>query len=144
MCPLSAPVIFFFILINQVTILELNERDTHLLTLHTLRQSFDWPLISILTSQPQEGTGTVLFGISGVNTVGLTDNEPQFSSHLFKEFAEEWNFAHHTSSPTKPYSNGQAESAVKIIKGLLTNLSVQEKIHISHSWLTEVHLFIHI
>ena len=51
-----------------------------------------------------------------------SDNGPQFSSHLSKEFAEEWNFTHHTSSPTNPppHSNGQAESAVKVIKDLLT------------------------
>ena len=48
------------------------------------------------------------------------DNGPQFSSHLFMEFMEEWNFTHHTSSPTNPHSNGHAESTVKIIKGLLT------------------------
>ena len=49
-----------------------------------------------------------------------SDNRPQLSSHLFKEFAEEWNFTHHISSLKNPHSNGQAESAVKIIKGLLT------------------------
>ena len=39
MCPVSTPVEFFFIL-----------------TLHTLRQSLDWPLTSVLTSQPKHET----------------------------------------------------------------------------------------
>ena len=62
----------------------------------------------------------VLFTEHGIPESIRSGNGPQFSSHLFKEFAEEWNFTHHTSSPIKPCSNGQAESAVKIIKGLLT------------------------
>ena len=45
---------------------------------------------------------------------------PQFASALFAEFATDWIFDHGTSAPTNPHSNGQAESAVKIIKGLLT------------------------
>ena len=61
-----------------------------------------------------------LFAEHGIPESIRSDNGPQFSSHLFKEFAEEWNFTHHTSSPTNPRSNGQAESAVKIMKGLLT------------------------
>ena len=60
------------------------------------------------------------FAEHGIPESIRSDNGPQFASHLFKEFAEEWNFAHHTSSPTNPRSNGQAESAVKIVKGLLT------------------------
>ena len=43
-----------------------------------------------------------------------TDNGPQFSSALFAKFADEWNFAHHSSSPTNPWTNGQAEAVVKI------------------------------
>ena len=46
--------------------------------------------------------------------------DPSFASHLFAEFTKDWNIKHSTSSPRKPRSNGQAESAVKIIKGLLT------------------------
>ena len=49
-----------------------------------------------------------------------SDNEPQFTNHLFAEFAKEWNFDHNTSSPRNPRSNGQAEAIVKIVKGLLT------------------------
>ena len=61
-----------------------------------------------------------LFAEHGIPESIRSDNGPLFSSHLFKEFAEEWNFTHHISSLTNPCSNGQAESAIKIIKGLLT------------------------
>ena len=50
-----------------------------------------------------------------------SDNGPQFASHLFAEFTKDWNIKHSTSSPRNPRSNGQAESAVKIVKGLLTH-----------------------
>ena len=49
-----------------------------------------------------------------------SDNGPQFASHLFTEFMKDWSITHSTSSPRNPKSNGQAESAVKIVKGLLT------------------------
>ena len=37
-----------------------------------------------------------------------------------QQFTKEWNIDHELSSPCNPRSNGQAESAVKIVKGLLT------------------------
>ena len=60
-----------------------------------------------------------------------SDNGPQFTSHLFTEFTNEWNFDHSTSSPRNPRSNGQAEAAVKIIKPML---STQDKTPILPCW----------
>ena len=60
-----------------------------------------------------------IFGEHGIPEIIRTDNGPQFSSHLFTEFTEEWNIDHELSSPRNPRSNGQAEAAVKIVKGLL-------------------------
>ena len=34
---------------------------------------------------------------------------------------QDWSIKHSTSSPRNPRSNGQAESALKIVKGLLTH-----------------------
>jgi hypothetical protein len=45
-----------------------------------------------------------------------SDNAPYFTSQEFRLFADEWGFAHTTSSPYHPQSNGKAESAVKIVK----------------------------
>ena len=44
-----------------------------------------------------------------------SDNGPKFASHLFAEFTKDWNIKHSTSSPRNLRSNGQAESAVKIV-----------------------------
>ena len=62
-----------------------------------------------------------LFAEHGIPEEIRSDNGPQFASHLFAEFTKDWNIQHSTSSPRNPMSNGQAESAVKIVKGLLTH-----------------------
>ena len=49
----------------------------------------------------------------------VTDNGPQLASREFREFAQEWEFEHVTSSPYHSQSNGKAESAVKIAKKLV-------------------------
>ena len=61
-----------------------------------------------------------LFAEHGIPEEIRSDNGPQFASHLFAEFTKDWNIKHSTSSPRNPRSNGQAESAVKIVKGLPT------------------------
>ena len=61
-----------------------------------------------------------LFTEHGIPEIIRMDNGPQFASHLFAEFTKDWNIDHELSSPRNPRSNSQAESAVKIVKGLLT------------------------
>ena len=61
-----------------------------------------------------------LFSEHGIPETIRSDSGPQFASHQFIEFTKEWNFDHTTSSPRNPRSNGQAEAAVKVTKGLLT------------------------
>ena len=48
--------------------------------------------------------------------------DPSSPAIYSRSLQKSGNFTHHTSSPTNPHSNGQVESAVKIIKGLLTRL----------------------
>ena len=62
-----------------------------------------------------------LFFKYGILETIRSDNDPQFASHQFTEFAKEWNFDHTTSSPRKPRSNGKAEAAFKVAKGLLNH-----------------------
>ena len=57
-----------------------------------------------------------LFSKHGIPKTLRSDSGPQFASHVFAEFAKEWNFDHNTSPPKNPRSNGQAEAAVKVVK----------------------------
>ncbi|MCG8076812.1 MAG: DDE-type integrase/transposase/recombinase, partial [Candidatus Thiodiazotropha taylori] len=56
---------------------------------------------------------------NGLVDICVTDNGPQFSSELFRDFANEWGFEHKTSSPLHPMCNGLAEKSVGIAKKLL-------------------------
>ena len=60
-----------------------------------------------------------IFNDFGYPTAIQSDNGPQFRGP-FKEFCEQLGIQHITSSPYHPESNGLAESAVKILKHLLS------------------------
>eukprot|EP00731_Ephydatia_muelleri_P001018 Em0001g1018a len=60
-----------------------------------------------------------IFARHGIPKSVRSDNGPQFSAMEYGKFAEEWGFAHVTSSPYHPQSNGLAEKSVQIIKRML-------------------------
>lgn len=60
-----------------------------------------------------------IFARHGIPSVVVSDNGPQFSSTMFKEFSLSYDFKHVTSSPRYPQSNGEAEASVKTIKNIL-------------------------
>ena len=60
-----------------------------------------------------------IFARHGIPECVIPDNGPQFVSYQFKEFANKYDFIHHTSSPYHSQGNGKAERTVKMIKGLL-------------------------
>ena len=60
-----------------------------------------------------------IFARHGIPKSVRSDNGPQFSAMEYSKFAEEWGFAHITSSPYHPQSNGLAEKSVQIIKRML-------------------------
>ena len=59
------------------------------------------------------------FSRHGIPDKLITDNGPQFSSAVFKQFAQDYGFQHLTSSPHYPQSNGMAEKAVQTTKNLI-------------------------
>ena len=60
-----------------------------------------------------------IFARHGIPSEVMTDNGPQFSSEYLTQFATQWGFTHVTSSPRYAQSNGEAERAVRTVKGLL-------------------------
>ena len=59
------------------------------------------------------------FARHGIPGTCVSDNGSQFISDEFKEFSRHWSFAHVTSSPTYPQSNGKVEAAVKSAKSVM-------------------------
>ena len=60
-----------------------------------------------------------IFSRHGIPTMIRSDNGPQYSSHEFAKFAEQYDFTHTTSSPRYPQANGEAERMVRTVKALL-------------------------
>ena len=69
-----------------------------------------------------------IFARHGVPVVAITDNRSQVETNVFCRFSNEFQFDHITSSLYYPRSNGEAELAVKTMKGLLK----KKAIHIWH------------
>ena len=69
-----------------------------------------------------------VFSNLGICKECFSDNGPQFSSKEFREFVNEYQFKHTTSSPKYPQSNGLIESNVKIVKNILKSQNLMEVI----------------
>jgi len=61
-----------------------------------------------------------VFAIHGIPVTLISDNGPNYVSAEFYQFTQAWDFQHIQSSPHYPKSNGKAESAVKIMKSIIT------------------------
>lgn len=68
-----------------------------------------------------------MFARHGIPDEVMSDNGPQYSSAQYKQFAEQWEFKHSTSSPRYPQSNGLAEKTVQTLKTILSKASQDGK-----------------
>ena len=57
-----------------------------------------------------------LFTAEGIPTIVMSDNGPPFNGEEFRQFAQEFDFAHSTSSPQFPQSNRFIKAMVKKVK----------------------------
>ena len=48
-----------------------------------------------------------------------SDGGPQFTSHVFNDFSQQWGFSHKVSSPHYPQSNGKIEATIKSMKKII-------------------------
>ena len=62
----------------------------------------------------------IFFSRRGIPETLRSDNGPQYTVLVFKEFSKEWNFKHVTSSPEYPKSNDFVKRHIQIVKNLLT------------------------
>ena len=60
-----------------------------------------------------------IFSEHGIPSRVVCDNGPQYSSEAFKEFAQQWQFDHITSSPKFLNSNGFIERQIQTFKRAL-------------------------
>jgi hypothetical protein len=58
----------------------------------------------------------MIFSEHGIPQTLFSDNGPCYASQEFKNFSNEWEFNHTTSSPVYPQSNGFAERMVQTVK----------------------------
>lgn len=65
-----------------------------------------------------------LFGKYDIPNTVVTDNDGHYKSDSFKQFSEQYGFYHITTRLRFPWTNGKAESAVKIAKRILKQSDV--------------------
>ena len=79
---------------------------TYLLVIDYFSQFIEIAPLKETTSADVIGHLKSIFACHGIPETICSDNGPQYSSHLFKEFARDHQFIRITSSPKFPQSNG--------------------------------------
>jgi len=81
----------------------------------------DWPSIipmgSNTTAPRLVATVRQSFCRTGIPDIFWTDEGPQFTSKVFRDFVTRWGFEHKTSTPR--YTNGKIEATVKSMKKIM-------------------------
>jgi transposase InsO family protein len=92
---------------------------TYLLVADYFSRYLEVQTMTTTTAASTIRTLKAIFSRHGIPAQLISDNGPQFISEEMAAFAQEYNFAHVTSSPQYPQSNGFAERMVQTAKNLL-------------------------
>lgn len=66
-----------------------------------------------------------IFAVHVIPITFISDNGPNYASVEFTDFTHDWDIQHVTSSPHHPKANGKVESAVKIMKSIISKANKQ-------------------
>ncbi|KAI3361425.1 hypothetical protein L3Q82_013582 [Scortum barcoo] len=94
------------------------EKQTYLLVVDYYSRFIEVANLHIATASTVIAALKDTFGHHGIPESVVSDNGPQYSCKLFRDFSTEYGFTHITSSPRYPQANGEAERAVATVKGL--------------------------
>ena len=94
-------------------------KSTYLLLVDYYSRWIEIAKLKSTTSQEVINHTRGIFARHGIPEVVVSNNGPQYSAECYKKFARDYGFQHITSSPHYPQGNGEAERAVKTIKGML-------------------------
>ncbi len=94
-------------------------RKQNLLVSDYYSKYLEIPNLPTTTSSQVVARLKATFAQFGIPEILVNDNGPQPASAEMREFSEEYDFVHVTSSPHFPQSNGQAERAVQIAETIL-------------------------
>ena len=92
---------------------------TYLLVADYFSRYLEVQTLTITTSVSVIRALKAIFSRHGIPAVLMSDKGPQYSLQKMKDFANQYNFKHVTSSPHYPQCNGMAERMVKTAKSLL-------------------------
>ena len=92
------------------------EREQYLLTIDYYSRFIEVDKLPDLSSSTTIETLKSQFARHGIPEKLRSDNGPQYSSREFKDFCNDYQIEHATSSPLYPQSNGEAERAVQTVK----------------------------
>ena len=101
-----------------IDLFEFNQKD-YLMTVDYYSDYFE---IDRLNNKKGKEVIAILkkhFARYGLPDEVFSDNGPLFNGHEFRHFANQYEFAHSTSSPGFPQSNGKVENAIKTAKRLM-------------------------
>ena len=94
------------------------EKKTYLLVVDYFSRYIEIAHLNVASANTVIAALKEAFSRHGTPETVMSDNGPQYSCALFRDFATEYGFTHVTSSPRYPQANGEAERAVATVKGL--------------------------